>query len=745
MATFLYRLGRFSFRRRRLVLMLWIAVLAAVGIGAASVSSNSSDSFTLPGTQSQKAIDLLGKEFPQASAAGATARVVFEAPDGQQLKSGANKTEVESLIADLKKAPQVANVSDPYQSGLISGSGTITYAQVTYKVGQADVTDAARDALHSVADRGEKAGLAVSLGGNAVQEKAGGGAAELIGLLIAAVALVITFGSMLAAGLPLLTAIFGVGAAVAAITVASAFFDLSSAATTLALMLGLAVAIDYALFIVSRYRSEIRDGHEPEEAAGRALGTAGSAVVFAGLTVVIALVGLSIIGISMLTTMGLGAAFSVVVAVLIALTLLPAMLGFAGMRIMGGRFTSRRMRALQERGEGETTGVRWARFVTRNPVKMLLVSVVGLGVLAIPALSMRLSLPDDSMSAPGTSERIAYDTITKGFGDGYNGPLTVVVDGRGSSDAKTAAQDTVTELGKLSDVAAVRPAVFNQSGDVALISVVPKSSPSSQDTVDLVSQIRDRGPALKSDTGSELMVTGTTALNIDVSSKLSSALIPYLGVVVGLALVLLLLVFRSILVPLKAALGFLLSVVATLGVVVAVFQWGWLADLFGVDQTSPIVSVLPIFMIGVVFGLAMDYEVFLVTRMREAYVHGAEPTEAVIAGFRHSARVVTAAAVIMISVFAGFLLDDVALIKSIGLGLASAVLFDAFVVRMTLVPAVMTLLGRRAWALPGRLDRILPNVDVEGERLRHLLAETPDDASGSPDRAPVSPVTTGKR
>ncbi|MBK3570893.1 MMPL family transporter [Streptomyces sp. MBT62] len=745
MATFLYRLGRFSFRRRRLVLMLWIAVLAAVGIGAASVSSNSSDSFTLPGTQSQKAIDLLGKEFPQASAAGATARVVFEAPDGQQLKSGANKTEVESLIADLKKAPQVANVSDPYQSGLISKSGTITYAQVTYKVGQADVTDAARAALHSVADRGEKAGLAVSLGGNAVQEKAGGGAAELIGLLIAAVALVITFGSMLAAGLPLLTAIFGVGAAVAAITVASAFFDLSSAATTLALMLGLAVAIDYALFIVSCYRGEIRDGHEPEEAAGRALGTAGSAVVFAGLTVVIALVGLSIIGIGMLTSMGLGAAFSVVVAVLIALTLLPAMLGFAGMRIMGGRFTSRRMRALQERGEGEAAGVRWARFVTRNPVKMLLVSVVGLGVLAIPALSMRLSLPDDSMSAPGTSERIAYDTITKGFGDGYNGPLTVVVDGRGSSDAKTAAQDTVTELGKLSDVAAVRPAVFNQNGDVALISVVPKSSPSSQDTVDLVSQIRDRGPALKSDTGSELMVTGTTALNIDVSSKLSSALIPYLGVVVGLALILLLLVFRSILVPLKAALGFLLSVVATLGVVVAVFQWGWLADLFGVDGTSPIVSVLPIFMIGVVFGLAMDYEVFLVTRMREAYVHGAEPTEAVIAGFRHSARVVTAAAVIMISVFAGFLLDDVALIKSIGLGLASAVLFDAFVVRMTLVPAVMTLLGRRAWALPGRLDRILPNVDVEGERLHHLLAETPDDASGSPDRAPVSPVTTGKR
>jgi RND superfamily putative drug exporter len=727
MATFLYRLGRFSFRRRRLVLMLWIAALAVVGIGAMSVTTSTSDSFSLPGTQSQKAIDLLEKEFPQASASGATARVVFEAPAGHKLTSGADKAEVQSLIADLKKAPQVANVADPYQSGLISESGTITYAQVTYKVAQPDVSAAARGALHSVADRGEKAGLAVSLGGNAVQEKAGSSSTELLGLLIAAVALVITFGSLLAAGLPLLTAVFGVGTAVAAITVASAFLDLSSAASTLALMLGLAVSIDYALFIVSRYRNEIRDGHEPEEAAGRALGTAGSAVVFAGLTVVIALAGLSIIGIGMLTTMGLGAAFAVVVAVLIALTLLPAMLGFAGTRVMGSRFTSRRMRALQEGGKGETTGVRWARFVTRNPLKMLVVSVVGLGILAIPALSLRLALPDDSTSSPGTSERIAYDTITKGFGDGYNGPLTVVIDGQGGSDAKTAAQDAVAQLGTMSDVAAVRPAVFNQNGDVALIS-----------------DIRDRGPALKDDTGAELMVTGTTALNIDVSNKLSGALIPYLGVVVGLALVLLLLVFRSILVPLKAALGFLLSVLATLGVVVAVFQWGWLADVFGVDQTSPIVSVLPIFMIGVVFGLAMDYEVFLVTRMREEYVHGAGPTEAVIAGFRHGARVVTAAAVIMISVFAGFLLDDVALIKSIGLGLASAVLFDAFVVRMTLVPAVMTLLGRRAWALPGWLDRALPNVDVEGERLRHLLAETPDDGSAGPDKAPVSSGATGK-
>ncbi|MCX4909209.1 MMPL family transporter [Streptomyces sp. NBC_00878] len=741
MATFLYRLGRFSFRRRRLVLMLWIAVLAVVGIGAGSVSSSTSDAFAIPGTQSQKALDLLEKEFPQASADGATARVVFEAPDGQKLTSAAHKAEVESLVADLKAASQVAGVADPYTGGTVSKDGSVAYAQVTYEVAQADVTDAARDDLKHVAEQGERAGLAVSMGGTAVTEEAHQSATELIGIVIAALVMVITFGSLVAAGLPLLTALFGVVAAICGISVAGAFIDLSSSTSTLALMLGLAVAIDYALFIVSRYRGELREGHAPEEAAGRALGTAGSAVVFAGLTVVIALAGLSVIGIKVLSDIGLGAAFAVVVAVVIALTLLPAMLGFAGTRITTGKLKTRRMRAI-EREEHEPMGVRWSRFVLRNPVKVLGVSVAGLLLLAVPALSLQLGMPGDATATPGSTQRTAYDTITDGFGPGYNGPLTVVVDARASADPKAAAQDAVTLLGDLPDITSVSPATFNKTGDVALIRAVPGSSPTSQDTVDLVSGIRDRGAAaLHEDTGAELMVTGTTALNIDVSGKLNDALLPYLCVVVGLALVLLMLVFRSILVPLKAAAGFLLSVLATLGVVVAVFQWGWLADVFGIDQTGPIVSVLPIFMVGVVFGLAMDYQVFLVTRMREEYVHGAEPREAVIAGFRHGARVVTAAAVIMISVFAGFLLSDTVLVKSIGLGLAAAVLFDAFVVRMTIVPAVMALLGRRAWALPRRLDRLLPNVDVEGEKLRHLLEKDTEETEG--EEVP-EPVPTGK-
>ncbi|MFC8826224.1 MMPL family transporter [Streptomyces sp. NPDC057137] len=747
MATFLYRLGRLAFRQRRRVLFAWVAVLIAAGIGISSVSGSTTDDFTLPGTQSQQAIDLLEAEFPQASASGATARVVIEAPDGEKLTSAAHKAQVEALVDDLRTAPQVATVAEPFSGGLVSASGGIAYAQVTYAVPQAEITTAASDALREVVRQGAEAGLAVSLGGNAVLDEGGSNAAELIGLLVAAFVLVITFGSLVAAGLPLLSAIVGVGIALCGITVASSFVDMASNAQTLSLMLGLAVAIDYALFIVSRYRSELLRGHQPEEAVGRALGTAGSAVVFAGLTVIIALVGLSVIGIAMLTTMGLAAAFAITVAVLVALTLLPALLGFTGTRVARGRLTTRkaargttpptaRRARAAERGSRTTMGVRWGRFVTRHPWKMLLASVVGLGVLALPALSLRLTLPDDSMAAPGSTQRMAYDTLSKGFGPGFSGPLTVVVDARGSDDPDAAAKDTTALLDGLDDVATVRPPVFNEAGDVALITAVPGSSPTSRATVDLVADIRERSTAAEGDGGARVMVTGPTALNIDVSAKLGEAMVPYLAIVVGLALILLLLVFRSLLVPLKAALGFLLSVVATLGVLVAVFQWGWLKDVFGVDETAPIVSLLPILLIGVVFGLAMDYEVFLVSGMREAYVHGASPTEAIVTGFQHGARVVTAAAIIMISVFAGFLLDDVALVKSIGMGLAVAVLFDAFVVRMTIVPAVMTLLGDRAWSLPAWLDRILPNVDVEGEKLRRIL----DDR----DRAAGVPVLTGQ-
>ncbi|MEV4709278.1 MMPL family transporter [Actinoplanes sp. NPDC049316] len=714
MATYLYRLGRFSFRRRTLVLSLWLAVLAILGVGAATLSGPTADTFSIPGTEAQQAQDLLTERFPQSGAGGASARVVFAAPPGQKVTDPANRAAIEQTAARVRTGAQVADVSDPLK-GTVNQAGTVAYAQVTYKVPADDLTQADRDALTGATEVGRDAGLTVEAGGDALQGPGEQGPGEAVGLLVAAVVLVITFGSLVAAGLPLLTAILGVGAAMAGIQIASGFIDLSSSTPTLALMLGIAVAVDYALFIVSRYRHEVALGRTGIEAAGRAVGTAGSAVTFAGLTVVIALSALAVVNMPVLTQMGLAAAGAVAVAVLIALTLLPAMLGFAGGRITGSR---RRGRDPEGDGVRPTAGRRWAQLVTRRPVLTLAAATLGLLVVAIPALSLRLGLPGDSMAAPDTTQRKAYDLLTDGFGAGFNGPLLVVVDAAGSPEPQRAAQDAAAAIKALPNVLTVSPATFNPAGDTAILQVIPASAPDSERTTDLVHAIRDLDGGMRGRTGADLAVTGTTAVNIDMSAKMGAALVPYLAVIVGLAFLLLTVLFRSILVPLKAIGGFLLSVVATFGAVVAVFQWGWLADVFGIDQTGPVVSLMPVLLIGIVFGLAMDYEVFLVSRMREEHVHGAAPTDAVVDGFGHGARVVTAAAIIMISVFAGFVLSPDSIIKSIGFALAAAILFDAFVVRMTIVPAVMTLLGRRAWALPRWLDRILPDVDVEGDKLR---------------------------
>ncbi|MFI2236972.1 MMPL family transporter [Streptomyces chrestomyceticus] len=726
MATFLYKLGRFAFRRRRFVALIWVALLAVAGVGAATASSPAADSFSVPGTESQKTFDLLGERFPGTKADGATARVVFKAPDGQQVTAPAQKKAVEKVVGELKSSsPQVASVSDPYLAKGVAQNGEIAYAQVTYKVSGFELTDDARDALKDAAQHGRDAGLTVEIGGDALQAMPETGATEIIGIVISAVVLVITFGALIAAGLPLLTALIGVGIGVSSITALGSVLDLSSTTSTLAMMIGLAVGIDYALFIVSRYRSELAEGREREEAAGRATGTAGSAVVFAGLTVVIALVGLSVVNIPMLTKMGIAAAGTVVIAVLVALTLIPALLGFAGKRVLSRKARKGAVAPGEAEGGKPNMGTRWARFVLRRPVAVLLAGVVGLGVIAVPAGSLEMGLPDDGAQPTSTTQRKAYDLLSEGFGPGFNGPLMLVVDGQGSKDPKAAATRVSGTVAELDGVAAVTPPTFNQAGDTALLNVVPKSKPSSTETEDLVHEIRGKAGDAARDTGAQALVTGATAMNIDVSEKLNDALLPYLALVVGLAFLLLMVVFRSVLVPLKAALGFLLSVVAALGAVVAVFQWGWLADLFGVEQTGPVMSMMPIFMVGVVFGLAMDYEVFLVTRMREAFVHGERPGQAVVTGFRHGARVVTAAAVIMISVFAGFIGSSESMIKMIGFGLAVAVFFDAFVVRMALVPAVLALLGRAAWWLPKWLQRALPNVDVEGEQLqKHLAPET---------------------
>lgn len=720
MATFLYKLGRLAFRRRHFVALIWVALLTLAGVGAAHAPAAGASSFSVPGTEAQRAFDLLEQRFPGMSADGATARVVFKAPGGEKVTATDSKAVVEKTVKELEDGSEVVSVTDPYTAHAVSKDGTIAYAEVKYKVSGMELKDVSKDALKQAAQHARDGGLTVEVGGDALAAVPETGGTEVIGIAVAAVVLVITFGSLVAAGLPLLTALIGVGIGVSTIAALAKALDLGSTTSTLAMMIGLAVGIDYALFIVSRYRAELAEGREREEAAGRAAGTAGSAVVFAGLTVVIALVGLAVVNIPMLTKMGVAAAGTVAIAVLIALTMIPALLGYAGRKVKpageksrllgGGRAAARKDRP--------NMGTRWARFVVRRPVAVLLLGVIGLGAAAVPASSLELGLPDDGSQPASTTQRRAYDLLSEGFGPGFNGPLLVVVDAKAGNDPKAAVAAVTDDIKKLKDVVTVTPATYNKAGDTAMITVVPGSKPSSATTEDLVHGIRDAGARVKADTDAKLLVTGTTAMNIDVSQKLNDALIPYLALVVGLAFLLLIVVFRSILVPLKAALGFLLSVMAALGAVVAVFQWGWLSGLMGVEETGPVMSMMPIFMVGVVFGLAMDYEVFLVTRMREAYVHGETPGQAIVTGFRHGARVVTAAAVIMIAVFSGFIGSSESMIKMIGFGLAIAVFFDAFVVRMALVPAVLALLGTKAWWLPKWLDRALPNVDVEGEGLR---------------------------
>ncbi|MGV9449935.1 MMPL family transporter [Streptomyces sp. NPDC003635] len=715
MATFLYRLGRLAFRRRWYVALVWAAVLAAVGLGAMKAPGAVDEEFSMPGIESQKAFDLMEERFPGTTADGATARVVFVAPDGQKVTAAENKEAVAAAVTELGDGSQVASAVDPFQAGAVSEDGTTAYTTVTYQVGVNDLTDASLTHLEDALEEARDSGLTVEAGGTALEDTGGpGGAAEIIGVAIAAVVLLVTFGSLVAAGLPLLTALIGVGVSMAAITALSSALGLSTTTGTLAMMLGLAVGIDYALFVVSRYREERAKGRAPQEAVALATGTAGSAVVFAGLTVVIALAGLSVVGIPMLTKMGLAAAGAVVIAVLIALTLVPAFLGFWPNAVLARKA---RRRGRTEEAAKDNGGTRWARFVLRRPLPVLLLGVVGLGALAIPMTDLQLGMPGDEAKSTSTTERRAYDALAEGFGPGFNGPLTVVVDARGNDDPKAAASAISREIGATEGVVSVSPARFNEAGDTAVFSVVPATAPTDEKTKDLVNTIRGERAGAESETGATFEVTGTTALNIDISDKVQSALVPYLIVVVGLAVILLLVVFRSVLVPLKAALGFLLSVLASLGAVVVVFQQGHGAEIFGVEQTGPIMSLMPIFLVGIVFGLAMDYEVFLVSRMREAHVHGESPAQAVTSGFRHSARVVVAAALIMIAVFAGFIGESDSMIKMIGFGLAAAVLFDAFVVRMAIVPAVLALLGDKAWWLPKWLDRILPRVDVEGEAL----------------------------
>ncbi len=732
MALYLFRLGRLSFRRRTTVLAVWLLVLTALGGLAAGFGRSADAQLTIPGVESVAAGELLAERFPGGSAGGASARLVFAAPDGGRLTDAAARTAITETLAEAAAAPQVAGVSDPYATGAVSRDGGTAYATVTYGVQVDAITDAAREGLVSSTEAAEAAGVRVELGGEATQAVAEQAATEALGVLVALGVLAVTFGSLLAAGLPLLTALIGVGAGMAGVTALSALVDLTSTAPTLGLMIGLAVGIDYALFIGVRHKQQLAEGMDPQESAGRAVGTAGSAVVFAGATVMIALAGLAVVGIPFLTSMGLVAAGMVAVAVLVALTLVPALLGFAGDRFHRWPVRGLRRRQVKlrvERVRRHAVGADGDPPPAAGPARSRARARRARPARPRPAARPAGRGRPQRLDHPAPGVRPARRGLRPRVQRPAHGRRRRHRRGRPAGRRRGHRRRRPHPAGGRAGL----PPAFNPAGDTAVLTVVPNSGPAEASTKELVGALRDLRPDLTATTGSELSVTGNTALGIDISDKLTGALPVFLLVVVGLALVLLTVAFRSLLVPLKATGGFLLSLAATFGALVAVFQWGWLADLIGLQQTGPIISFLPILLIGLLFGLAMDYEVFLVSRMREEHVHGATPDEAVIGGFRHGARVVTAAALIMVSVFSGFILGNDPTIKSIGFALAFGVAIDAFVVRMAIVPAAMALLGNRAWYLPRWLDRVLPNVDIEGAALERPVPSP----AGGPDLEPT--------
>jgi RND superfamily putative drug exporter len=715
-ATLLYRIGRFSFRRAWTVIAIWFVLLAGIVGGSVALGGQTQESFAIPGTESQDALDRLSAVFP--AVAGAGVQVVVVAPDGESVNDYEDVIEEQTdAIADLDGVEAVVSPFNEYAGKAVSDDESMGIIKVQYSGVAADVTPEMLEELQATKSIAEDAGLEVAFGGQVFQDNTFGlTVTEVFGLIFAGLVLFITFGSLLSAGMPLLSALIGVGIVYGGIAVIAAFTPVSSTAPMLALMIGLAVGIDYTLFILSRHRSQLANGEDPEESAAMSVGTAGSAVVFAGVTVIIALLGLLVVGIPFLSTMGIGAAFSVFIAILVAITLVPAFFGVLGKRL-APKPSSRTARRL--RGEGKRTmGLAWVTGVMRVPWVAAIGVIVVLGVVSIPAASLQLSLPDNGSEPEGSTQRVAYDLVADGFGEGYSAPLVVAIDITQSTDFMDDMEGIRSDLEKLDGVDYVSQGLPDETLDTGILQVVPDSAPDSEQTKALVQEIRDLAPTIKDEYDMEISVTGTTAIQIDISTRLNNALLPFGTVVVGLSIILLMIVFRSVLVPVKAALGFLLSVGASFGVSVAVFQWGWGAELLHIETTGPIISFLPILLMAILFGLAMDYEVFLVSGMREEFVHTGDPKRAIAQGFANGARVVTAAALIMFFVFFAFVPEGSGAIKAIALGLAVGIAVDAFLVRMTLVPAIMTILGRAAWWMPRWLGKILPNLDIEGEQLR---------------------------
>ena len=674
------------------------------------------DDMSIPGTSAQNTIELLEEEFPEVGKAGAQIQVVFKAPDGKDLLDEEVQGHISALVSDIQNLDGIEMVYTPDMLQNYNEDKTIAFAMAMYDVPSKEVTFDQIDELRALLKATQDEGIQTELYSSETELypielhfKT-----EVMGIAVAFIILFFTFGSLILAGMPIMTAGTGLCIGLLGILLATNFASISFVCLSLAAMLGLAVGIDYALFIVSRFRQEYAKGYSIQQSIAIANGTAGTAVVFAGVTVIIALVGLAIPKIPFLSMMGYTAAVTVFLAILIAVLVVPAILMLLGKKITPP------VDRKKTKAEKVTDRVKfsgkfmqgWANALNKMPFVFALVGIALLSIISIPFFHMELGLPDDSFYEEGTHQRDSYDLLEEAYGEGYHASLVVVAEAEQNGEVLSKLELLQGELMSMDHVDYITNVVPKQSGEMAVIMLNPTTGPNAQETIDLVHEIRSAHIE-----GVKLHVTGTTAMNIDISEKLTDALPVFAVLIIGLAFIIFMVVFRSLLVPLKAVLGFVLSLGATLGFVTWVIQDGNFYEVFGFATSSPVLNFLPILTIGILFGLAMDYEVFLVSRMREEYAHSGNARKAVMAGIRESGGVVTAAGLIMIAVFAGFMMAPDPMTKIIGLALTFGVIFDAFIVRMMIVPAVMILMGNAAWYMPKWLDKILPNIDIEGESI----------------------------
>ena len=737
MTRALYEVGRWCVRRRWIVIATWLIVAVGLHLWAASLGQNWNDNLTLPGTGSTNATDLLQQKLPQQAYGSIPLTLVDHSG---QIGDSASTSAIDATVKNLKAVPHVTRVVSPLDQGaqgLVSKDRKVAYISVTLNTGSGSTTDQDAQDILDAADPAAKAGLEPAVGGYVGQKlsRPSTESSEAIGIAAAVVILVIAFGTVTAMLLPIMTAILGLLTTLALITAISHLTAVPTVSPTLATMIGLGVGIDYSLFIVTKHKLQLGHGIEMNESIARATATSGGAVLFAGVTVVIALCSLVVAGIPLVSTLGYTAAIAVAVSVLAAITLLPALLGALGAHINSLRVHIGRTHPDDHQPHG---WARMARAVGRNPWPYMIGSTVLLLVLAFPLINLRLGQQDNSVLPKSTTQRQSYDAMASGFGAGSNGPLLIAVKFPTPAQPAQAGGDPTTDprltnlqntIAKTANVQSVAPATVDPSGTGAVFSVVAKTSPSSDQTENLVNNLRDTViPKAVASSGLTVYVGGQTAGYIDLAEKIGAKLPLMIAIVVLLSFIVLTLAFHSVVIPIKAAVMNLLSVGAAYGIVTFIFQEGHGIGIVGLPHSIPIVSYAPLLMFAILFGLSMDYEVFLVSQIQERYHATGDAGEAVVEGLARTGRVITSAALVMVFVFSSFVLNGDPVVKQFGIGLAVAIALDATVVRCMLVPSVMEVLGRRSWYLPGFLDRVLPRVNVEGTGVFDEEVEAPTPA-----------------